>query len=70
MKRSFASELENVKEKYETSCSLIEAASSNIQNLFSGKMVKLKSRITKYFAEVDIQVQLCNREVLEISKIV
>ena len=54
MRRHFAGEMNNVKEKYETSCARIDEASEGIGNLFKGKMVKLKTRITKYFAEMDM----------------
>ena len=50
----FDTELEGTRQKYEESIELVTEASKNLGQLFKDKMVKMKSKLAKYFADTDI----------------
>ena len=49
----FSTELSGLKLKYENSILLVSEASKNLSILFKGKMVKMKNRVAKFFAEIE-----------------
>ena len=69
MQRKFNSELSDVKQQYESSIKLVSEASKNLGGLFKSKMIKIKSRLTKILAEVDLKTEASLKEVNEMSKL-
>ena len=69
MQRKFNSELSDVKQQYESSIKLVSEASKNLGVLFKSKMIKIKSRLTKILAEVDVKTEASLKEVNEMSKL-
>lgn len=49
---------------------MVSEASGSLAGLFKTKMLKIKERVTKKFAECEIKVSESRAEVLQISKIV
>jgi hypothetical protein len=70
MARAFAEELKSIKQKYDYSISLVTDASNNLGGFFKEKMIKIKGNTAKYFAEMDLRMNNCQKDVLGISKIV
>jgi hypothetical protein len=56
MKRDMVKEVANVKKLYEESVTLVTEASKNLGTLFKNKMIKVKSKLAKFFAEMDIRI--------------
>lgn len=69
MQRSFQVELETIKGKYEESVDLVTDASKNLGQLFKDKMIKMKTKLTKIFAEMDIKVSQNNQDLQQMTGI-
>ena len=70
MNKSNKQELANIKSRYEQATSMVSEASGSLAGLFKTKMLKIKKRVSMYFAECEIKLSESRVEVLEISKIV
>lgn len=55
MQRNFDVEIATIKDRYNSAVKLVTEASNNLGELFKQKMVKVKTRITKFFAETEIK---------------
>jgi hypothetical protein len=56
MTKKFAAENVEAKQAFENSTKLVTEASTSLGNLFKQKMIKLKTRFAKLFAELDIKL--------------
>ena len=63
----FDLELRDLQKKYKDAIELVTAASTNLGELFSSKMVKIKNRISEYFATNDVKIETCNKEIYDLS---
>jgi hypothetical protein len=57
MTKSFSAELVHVKKQYQEAIELVTEASKNLGGLFSQKMLKIKSKLLKYFADTDRRIE-------------
>ena len=56
MSRHFQIELSEIKHKYESAVTLVTDASKNLGTLFKDKMVKIKTKLSQFFADTDMKV--------------
>jgi hypothetical protein len=70
MQRQFNSELGGIKKKYDDAVSLVTDASHNLGGLFKNKMIKIKSKVSRFFADIDLRTNETRDSVFEIGKIV
>lgn len=68
MQRTFQHELSNIKTKYEDAVKLVTEASENLGTLFKNKMIRMKGKLVKFFADIDIRMQQNNNDVVGVSK--
>lgn len=69
MSKKFATENVEVKLAFQQSTKLVTEASTSLGNLFKQKMIKLKTRFAKLFAELDIKLDSNNKDIHEMSKL-
>lgn len=69
MQRNFDTEIVTIKEKYNSAVELVTEASKNLGGLFTAKMVKVKTRIAKFFADTDIKVNSMNEDLVKMGNI-
>ncbi len=69
MSKKFAAENVDVKLAFQQSTKLVTEASTSLGNLFKHKMIKLKTRFAKLFAELDIKLDSNNKDIHEMSKL-
>lgn len=70
MARNFQAELSEIKTRYEESILLVSQASSSLGDLFSRKMVKMKSKISRFLAQAEIRISQTNKEMRELAQVV
>ena len=70
MKRDLLREVAGVKKRYEESDTLVTEASKNLGTLFKNKMIKIKSKLTNFFAEIVIRIEQNNKDVFNASQMV
>ena len=68
MQRQFVDELSHVRSKFDNAIALVTEASKNLGGLFQGKMTKMKDRIMKFFAEIRLTTESCEKSVYELSQ--
>jgi hypothetical protein len=69
MQKTFTLENYQVKESYTKAIENINEASNGLGGFIKGKMLKIKTRITKVFAEMDIKLSACQEDVLKFSRL-
>lgn len=70
MQKNFTIELGGIKKRYEDAVNLVTDASANLGGLFKNKMVKIKTKTLKFFADMEIRMAETNKDVIGIGNIV
>ena len=70
MQRTFETELLGIKQQYRESIKNVDSASQTLETLFSDKMIKVKTKIAKFFAKTEIMVTDCNKQVVDIGQMI
>lgn len=64
MNKNFQIEVGSIKRNYEDSVGLVTEASYNLTGLFKHKMLKIKNKMAKFFAEIDIRIAQNTKDVI------
>lgn len=56
-----------IKTQYQEAVSMITSASENLGGLFQQKMVKIKTKLSTFFAKIELKLQQNNQDVMSIS---
>lgn len=61
MDRMFQTELLTIKQRYNESIGNVDTATGKLETLFQDKMIKIKTKIAKFFAKTDMNVSESNK---------
>jgi hypothetical protein len=70
LRQIFDIELNSLQQSYRSSIQLVNAASSNLGDLYKDKMLKIKSKISSYFGKCDVRVDEIQQEVYSLASLV
>ena len=57
-----------MKTKYDDAIIKVDAATSNLKDLFKRKVIGIKEKSALFFAKIEIKLKECTDDVLQVSK--